>query len=295
MRVLLVALVCVGGFAHANNDALLEACNAVPDATRRLECFKQAAAKPVQSPTAMPHQELRDALIALDGQLVQGMSLVSYNEAMLPPAREMALFEKRNPGANPQAIGALRAAMSAYSDAARFWKASISAGVRNRGIFTSSTMTYDDMTLYGISDLIGKYSFPTVGTGPFGAFTGVSQYAGVSTIWAVARKAHEEAFDILSGKGGAHGDEATLARATADCPQSVINRMRFEGKTESSIKSTCGKFSAAAPTALVESIAIPDDGNPAKPSRACDQETLDRLRAGGMTEANIKATCGTAL
>ena len=190
MRVLLVALVCVGGFAHANNDALLEACNAVPDATRRLECFKQAAAKPVQSPTAMPHQALRDALIALDGQLVQGMSLVSYNEAMLAPAREMALFEKRNPGANPQAIGALRAAMSAYSDAARFWKASISAGVRNRGIFTSSTMTYDDMTLYGISDLIGKYSFPTVGTGPFGAFTGVSQYAGVSTIWAVARKAH---------------------------------------------------------------------------------------------------------
>lgn len=253
MRVVfgIVALL-VSGSAVANNDALLEACNAMQDPTRRLECFKQATAKATTpAPAAVVHHAaLRDALIALDGQLNQGISLNNYNQAILVPAREMALFESKvNPAEHSEAIGALRAAMQAYSDAGRFWNASISAGARNRGPFTSSSViTYDDMTLYGVGDLVGKYSMPTRSAGPFGALSGVSRYDGVSTIWAVARKNYQEAFRILDGKPTPAASKASTpedgdvpTRYNTYCETDVIERVRQSVSSNAEIFQFCGR------------------------------------------------------
>ena len=242
----MLAIAGLSFVAQANNDALLEACNAVPDAAKRLECFRQATGKQ-SADKAVSYAALRDSLVALDGQLNQGISLINYNQAILSPAKELALFERSNPNSNSQAIGALRAAMQAYNDASRFWSASIAVGVKNRGIFTSSTMTFDDMTTQGISDLVGKYSFPIVPAGPFGAWKGVRRFDGLSTIWAVARKAQEEAFQILDGKmtpasGGMtpEEDDGTPASPTKACAQDVIDRLRESGHREPQIKRTCG-------------------------------------------------------
>lgn len=229
------------------NDALLEACNALPDPAKRLQCFKQAAGAPAI--TVAPESALLDSFAALDGQINQGISLVNYNQAILVPAKELALFERNNPAADQRAIGAFKAALMAYNNASRFWKASISASVRDRGIFTSSTMTMDDMVTYGVSDLNAVYHFPTRATGPFGAWTGVSREDGLSTIWAAARSLHDRGAQIMAGKLPASTtapspqrdiDPNRPALPTKACPQDVIDRMRADGLADSAINLSCG-------------------------------------------------------
>lgn len=231
---------------HAENDALLEACNAVPDPARRLECFRQATGKAAAAKVES-HTALRDSLIALDGQIEQGISLNNYSQALLPPAKEFALFERGNPNAKPEAISALRSALAAYNDASRFWRASIETGVKNRGIFTTSTMSEDDMRARGVADLVGKYGFQGVPTGPFGLARGVTQSNGLTTMWEFARKSHEKAFLILDGKWTPpqidrvpETDDGKPAMPTKACAEDVIDRLRLAGHSEFDIKRTCG-------------------------------------------------------
>lgn len=52
-----LSVLALGGQVHASSDALLEGCNALPDAGKRLACFKaaaQSAAAPAESQQIMP-------------------------------------------------------------------------------------------------------------------------------------------------------------------------------------------------------------------------------------------------
>lgn len=123
-------LLVASSFASAQiPEALLEACNAVQDPAKRLECLKQASGRffpAAAASTNASDDALRRTFIGLQGSLDSGISLINYQTAVNDIAREMAIYERDAPASASIGLSKLKDALDTYTDAGRFWSEAIS-------------------------------------------------------------------------------------------------------------------------------------------------------------------------
>lgn len=161
--------------------ALIEACNAVPEEAKRLECLKAAMNA---APRAMPNasEPLRKAFADIQSSLDVGISYNNYQKALLDLAKAVAAFKEStgDDAAKKQASEALEA----YKDAGTFWASAISFYARS-----DNNLAYGGglpVGLTGMDWLISKYSLPTVRSDLLGLHTGLPVAGTRSRLWEIA-------------------------------------------------------------------------------------------------------------
>lgn len=198
-------------------DALLEACNAVPEPAKRLECLKQATARSTPA-IAASDESIRRSLIGLQGSLNTGISLVNYRAAVNDIARELAVFER---DASPQAasgIAKLKEALDTYADAGRFWDAAISFYARS-----NNSISYFGglpMQQVGLEWMVAKHGLPTRNADLLGMFAGVPTDAGRNVMWVKANTLADEDLGLVRNPQAAIAAKS-LAKAAAGPPQAT--------------------------------------------------------------------------
>lgn len=203
-------------------DALLEACNAVPDSVRRLECLRQATTRVGSSATPLTlvsHDALRRNLIGLQGSLDTGVNLVNYLAAVNEIARELAIFEREAPKSDSLALLKLREALDTYADAGKFWKedSSFFAVRSNSNAYFGGL----PMRLVGLEWMIDKHALQTRNADLFGIFRGVPAQTGRTTMWTKAKALADEGLLYLRDPTAADTANETLT-AKDTRPQTTI-------------------------------------------------------------------------
>lgn len=178
----------------AQNNVLLEACNAIEDREKRFSCLQEIAAlKSVNSHDATSFKRLKAAFAGIAGAVNAGLSYKNYQSLIVEPAKELGVFKQENSNINPEALKFLDKAVSAYNDAERLWRASIYDS-QDGGIFFGKILNYQAL---GLSDVIRIYNLPTttVLMNPH-----VSVHAALPIIWQYAEKNAKLALDDIEGK-----------------------------------------------------------------------------------------------
>jgi len=187
---LLVAL--FPALLSAQPSVLLEACNSIGDATKRLDCLKAAAGLPQQSAS---HEGVVKAFLGLHGMLESGMSLRSYEVAVQDVARELAIFKNSAPSVDPAVIESLETALQTYADAGKFWARSIEFYSRRGNDLAYAGGLPVDMV--GLGWMVGRYGLPTRNSDIWGINVGVPVEQGRSHMWRKAAGQARAAIDIL--------------------------------------------------------------------------------------------------
>lgn len=145
--------------AHAQSNALLEACNSVEDKDKRLACFKELSTlnnSPAPSSVAAS-KKVKDAFAALAGAVGSGVSLKNYSVLLLEPSKELEIFRQEKPTPNQHALDLYGEALLAYRDAEAVWHASIFES-QDGGFFIGKILNPHRTGLQGI---VNKYNLPT--------------------------------------------------------------------------------------------------------------------------------------
>lgn len=187
---------------------LLEACNGIADAARRLECFKAAmAAGAGRSEGAASNASLEPlarALVGLQGSLSTGTNLISYRASLDSVARELAIYEREAPIDRAAGLRKVKQALEVYSDVERLWSADIEFFARrdNRIAFMNG-LPYG---LVGLEWLVKKYDLTTGRADLLGFNSGLNTANAMQSLWGRAKVAADEGLLALK-------DPASAARA----------------------------------------------------------------------------------
>lgn len=182
--------------ASQQSNVLIEACSALPDITKRAECFEAVARGTVKQPipdSAKKYEGVNRTATAIQGAIDVGVTYAQYGPYVQQLSTEMSLFKQQAAtDSEKKAIGHFDAALDAYRDAATFWEASIRffAYRDNRTAYFGGL----PLRLTGTEWLANKYSMPTRGVDFFGLHRGVPQSTALATIWRSAAQ------DIDTGK-----------------------------------------------------------------------------------------------
>ena len=170
------------------NDILLEACNNIPDPTKRLECLK---AIPKSAPAA-PASEVERAFNDLQAILNSGTSYNSYStqiETAVKAANHFGRFAN-----TPQQISAAKLfseSLEAHKDAQAFWQADIRWYAKRDNYITWPRGLPVELT--GTSYLVTKYNLQTTKSDFWGLNRGLPKLETLTAIWAVANQRSDEA------------------------------------------------------------------------------------------------------
>jgi hypothetical protein len=193
------AALLTSAIAHGQvPSVLLEACNAMQDADKRLECFKAATNR--QSPAPAPYEVLSRTFIGLQSGLGVGVSYNNYQAALLDVAKELGVFERSAPPEATAAIVNFRQALDTYKDAATFWQASIEFFARSN----NSTYAALPVNLVGLEWMVDKHKLPTRSADLLGFNVGVETDLGLRKMWRDAAEQAAVGFRLL-------GDPAAVA------------------------------------------------------------------------------------
>lgn len=180
--------------AFAQPAVLLEACNAIQDSAKRLECLKAAAGPAATQPAA--HEAVVRAFVGLDGALSSGMTIASYQAAVQDLARELALFKRDAPPAAAPAIERLGKSLDVYGDAATFWAEAIRFYSR-RG----NDLSYGGglpVGMVGLGWMLTKYGMiPKAHADMLGINVGIPVDAGRRYMWYRAKELADEGIALL--------------------------------------------------------------------------------------------------
>ncbi|MFN9473554.1 hypothetical protein [Acidovorax sp.] len=180
---------------------LLEACNAISDPAKRMECLKAAmGAAGTSAPQAERRQVAVDALKKAFGNMQAGLDIgTSYNNyqvAMLDLAKAVAAFRQDAGEFAAPAMASLNASLEAYRDAAVFWEHSIDFYARR-----DNSLAYAGGLPVGLTNmewLVRKYGLPTVRADLLGFHSGLNVTNTRTTLWAYAGSKYNEAFQALT-------------------------------------------------------------------------------------------------
>jgi hypothetical protein len=192
--------ILAGSFAVALAQAqpagvLLEACNALQDSAKRLECLKAAIGESQQKAPAK-FEAVTRAFVGLQGGIDSGMSYRAYQSAIVDVARELAIFARDAAPEHAAGVHRLQTALDTYGDAGTFWVRAIEFYAR-RG----NDIAYSGglpMKLVGIEWMIGKHSLPTRNSDIWGLNAGVPTDVGRSLLLRKARVQAEEGLKLLT-------------------------------------------------------------------------------------------------
>lgn len=185
------ALICILALAPLvasaqPSEVLLEACNAMQDAAKRLECLKAAvgsSAKNSVPSTAL--ENVRRAFGDMNSSLGIGISYRDYQAAMLDLAKAVGAY-KREAGAEEQErVRLFEEALAIYGDAGVFWERSISFYARG-----DNNLSYGGGLPIGLNALewlVSKYQLPTSRADLLGFHAGLPVNATRSRLWELAR------------------------------------------------------------------------------------------------------------
>lgn len=174
------------GHLHAQTPSvLIEACNAVQDSVKRLECLKAAmGVTPAKPPSAELDTVMR-AFSNMQASLNIGISYNNYQLALLDLAKAVATY-KQEAGDKGAAAGKLfDSALEAYRDAGTFWEHYISFYAR-RG----NDIAYSGglpVNLNGLDWLVGRYNLPTTKSDIWGIERGLPVETTRAELWRVAK------------------------------------------------------------------------------------------------------------
>lgn len=187
--------VSICSIAQTNN--LLEACNSLEKKEKRMECLKELFEfnKKDESTNSKSAalRRLKAAFAGISGSVNAGLSYNNYKTIIIDPARELGIFKQEVPAASNEALESLDAAVMAYNDAERLWRASIYES-QDGGIFFGKILNYKNA---GLTDIVLKYNIPTetVLMNPH-----VSANQALPIIWRFAEQAARLSIEILEGK-----------------------------------------------------------------------------------------------
>ncbi len=176
-KVLLIAALLSTSLAFAQPTALLEACNNIPDSSKRLECFGELFRHQTQSASTSPASKLKETIVSFDSAIASQLSLSQYRALRLELAKGLGVY-KASPNAELKVVELVSEALNSYTDAETFWSININEG-GSQGLLSP-----EDMTSYGMGGFIEKYNIPLV---DLNWNKWVSRRNGLSSIWSHAK------------------------------------------------------------------------------------------------------------
>lgn len=194
--------------------ALIEACNAVPQEAKRLECLKAAMNTAPQTAAPNANDSLRKAFADIQSSLDVGISYNNYQTALLELAKAVAAF-KEGP-AGDAAKNLATEALEAYKDAGTFWERAISFYARS-----DNNLAFGGglpVGLTGMDWLVSKYSLQTVRSDLLGLHAGLPVAGTRSRLWEIAASKASSAVSPQPQTKNAedqHTEEITLVEAAA--------------------------------------------------------------------------------
>jgi len=188
-----VVFSCVGSAAIAQGSLLLEACNALNDSAKRLQCLQELMRGRVETPPSDATRgltELRRAFTSVQGAVDTGISLAQYRTISLDPAKALATFRSENPAAQAGGVEYLLKAATAYRDAQEVWQAAIfksqDAGIFGRILNWRNT---------GLEDIVNRYSLSTT---TVLLNDHLPADVAIKKIWQIAAEASNAGFELLT-------------------------------------------------------------------------------------------------
>lgn len=178
---------------------LIEACNAVPDAAKRMECLKAAmgaAATPETDKRQVHVDVLKRAFGGMQAGLDIGTSYNNYQIAVLDLAKAVAAFRQDAGEFAAPAMAQLNVSLEAYRDAGVFWERSIGFYAQR-----DNSLAYAGGLPVGLNNmewLVRKYGLPTVRSDLLGLHSGLHVQNTRATIWAYASARYSEALRALA-------------------------------------------------------------------------------------------------
>lgn len=177
----LTALAAAQGHAQPSM-ALIEACNAVPQEAKRLECLKAAMNTAPQTAAPNANEPLRKAFAEIQSSLEVGISYNNYQTALLELAKAVAAFKEGPAGDAAKKLAT--EALEAYKDAGTFWERAISFYARS-----DNNLAFGGglpVGLTGMDWLVSKYSLQTVRSDLLGLHAGLPVAGTRSRLWEIA-------------------------------------------------------------------------------------------------------------
>lgn len=193
LPLLLAALLATSTLNAQPQDILIEACSAMPDADKRLQCLKAAigTASTTSSPKAAAIDTLAKAFGAMQAGIDIGMSYRDYQASLLELARAIAAFKQQ---VNDLPTTLIDASLGAYNDAGLLWQGSIEfyANPDNRAFAAGIPVGGSDLNI-----LVGRYRLTTGRTGFLGLQEGLDAASGRWQIWTIAKANAEKGLAVL--------------------------------------------------------------------------------------------------
>ncbi len=180
----------------AQPKVLLEACNAIDDRARRMECLEEIVQRPTAKNDVKDAQNAalkrtKAAFAALASTVQSGISYNNYSVLILEPAKELGILRQEAPGLDSATFNKLSEAVTAYNDAGTVWRASIYQS-QDAGLF--GRIVDPDRT--GLASIVRRYRLSTT-TILFSTHLPVN--AALSAIWGSAELSAKNAFEIAEG------------------------------------------------------------------------------------------------
>ena len=180
----------------AQPKVLLEACNAIDDRTRRMECLEEIMQRPtakhdVKDAQTAALRRAKAAFAALASTVQSGISYNNYSVLILEPAKELGILRQEVPNLDSATFNKLSEAVTAYNDAGTVWRASIYQS-QDAGFF--GRIVDPDRT--GLTSIVRRYRLSTT-TILFSTHLPIE--AALSTIWRSAEMSAKNAFEIADG------------------------------------------------------------------------------------------------
>jgi hypothetical protein len=177
----LAGLLLAGAVQAQTPLVLIEACNAVPAADKRLECLKAAMGATAVAPQAAAIDTLEQAFASMRAGLGVGLSYNDYQSSVVTLARALAVYQQQG-SALPST--ALEEALEAYKDAGIVWGRSIEFYAHSDNVRTYPNAPPVSRT--GLEAIAFKYKLPLVNSNFLGWEKGVPVEFARSSLWGIA-------------------------------------------------------------------------------------------------------------
>jgi len=208
---LCAALVPAGARAQPVLE-LIEACNPIPDAARRLQCLRNAVAQAQQAEGA--DAAIENGFRALQWQIQAGVGPEDYAQAVGRLERQLARYAAEAPSLKKAGTARLQQALAAYKDADLFWRtANQFYARRENAVAYFGGVPMDQV---GLGWMVQKYRLPTRSADLLGLYTGVPAERGRAAIWAQAQQMVSEGLGLLRDPPWTAADYDTLRGAATD-------------------------------------------------------------------------------
>lgn len=198
---LTAALACAPALTYAAPpDSLMEGCNSIPNAAKRLQCFKDLMAQPSAAAAPAPLSRdyikpLRDRYLDFDVATNTGISLNDFRSSIVGLSQEYARYKAAHT-APPEADAKISQAIEDFQNAARFWEASIRFFVRSDNKLAYAGGLPVDMT--GMRGIAEQYNLPLRKADILGLHAGVNPDEGRSAIISAGKANFQDGLELLA-------------------------------------------------------------------------------------------------